>query len=97
MTHPANPTVGGTPLPKPSLPNPNALEPSGIKVSAHIQPEPRPEELRHLQQMGVTHCYCWVSEEQCNVSTRTQSTAACDFGVYFERRCAIACDYRSRS
>lgn len=67
MSHPANPVVGGTPLPKPTLPNPNALDAGGIKVSAHIQPEPREEELRHLQQMGVTHCYAWVSEEQCNV------------------------------
>ena len=38
----------------------------GIKVSAHVRPEPTDESLRHLQQMGVTHCYAWVEEAQCN-------------------------------
>ena len=42
-------------------------DPGGIKVSAHVAPEPSDESLRHLQQMGVTHCYAWVVEEQCNV------------------------------
>ena len=32
-----------------------------------MAPEPSDESLRHLQQMGVTHCYAWVVEEQCNV------------------------------
>lgn len=31
-----------------------------------MAPEPSDESLRHLQQMGVTHCYAWVGEEQCN-------------------------------
>ena len=32
-----------------------------------MAPEPSDESLRHIQQMGVTHCYAWVAEEQCNV------------------------------
>ena len=64
---PENPVVEGTPLPKPSLPNPNQLDPDGIKVSVHVAAEPSDESLRHIQQMGVRYCYAWVAEEQCNV------------------------------
>ena len=65
--NPENPVVEGTPLPKPSLPNPNQLDPDGIKVSVHVAAEPSDESLRHIQQMGVRYCYAWVAEEQCNV------------------------------
>eukprot|EP01047_Picozoa_sp_COSAG01_P095825 COSAG01_NODE_26451_length_713_cov_3.327362_1_plen_112_part_10 len=37
-----------------------------------VTPEPSDDELVHLAQMGVTHCYAWVDEEQCNAADLTK-------------------------
>jgi hypothetical protein len=79
-TMPANPVVRGAtegPLTTtavtddgvpPDRMNPNLLDPDGVKISAMVAPNPGDDELAHLLQMGVTHCYAWVPDEMCTAS-----------------------------
>ena len=48
--------------------NPNALDPSGVKFSCLVSPEPGETELKFLAQMGVTHTYTWIEEAQGTVA-----------------------------
>jgi len=47
--------------------NPNALDPSGPKVSCLVSPEPSDDELQFLAQMGINSLYGWITDEQSNV------------------------------
>ena len=51
--------------------NPNLLDPDGMKVSAMVKSSPSDDELAHLVQMGVTHCYAWVEDEMCTAQGLT--------------------------
>eukprot|EP01084_Bolivina_argentea_P110911 197984_1 len=49
--------------------NPNTLHSSNQpKISCQITPNPSHDELRLLQQMGVTHCFAWIPDEQININ-----------------------------
>lgn len=43
---------------------PNVTVASKIRLSALINPDPNDDELLFLRQLGLSHCYTWVSEEQ---------------------------------
>lgn len=47
--------------------NPNALLADGPKIECLVSPDPPDSEIQFLQQMGVTHCYAWITDEQSNV------------------------------
>jgi mannonate dehydratase len=53
--------------PMPRGPNPNQLDPNGPKIECLVSPDPTDSEIQFLQQMGVTHCYAWLTDEQSNV------------------------------
>ncbi len=39
-------------------------EPAGIKLGAFIPPDAEDDELRFLAQIGLTHCYTWLDDDQ---------------------------------
>lgn len=45
---------------------PTTTTASKIKLSAVINPDPDPDELLFLRQLGLDYCYTWVSDEQSN-------------------------------
>lgn len=67
--------------------NPNELAADGPKISCLVAPTPSDDELRFLQQMGVTHCFTWISNEQSTL----------DFVVGLRERLARAGLVRRRS
>ncbi|KAJ9443006.1 Mannonate dehydratase 2 [Diplonema papillatum] len=58
---------GHVPVRAHSKANPNQLDPSGVKLSCLVSPEPEEDELKFLAQMGVTHSYTWIAPHQATV------------------------------
>ena len=47
--------------------NPNQISQNGPKICCLISPDPSNDELKYIRQLGVSHVFTWITNEQTNL------------------------------